>query len=350
MSAQSIPDISVIIPVYRSGATLRELVDRLRQALDGSGRSYEIVFVDDGSPDESWQVLKELQAAHADRVVAVQLMRNFGQHNALMCGFHHARGRYLVTMDDDLQNPPEEIGKLLSRIEETGDDMVYGIPERRRHDWWRNIGSRLVLWFYRKVFSLPMDPSSYRIIRREAVQAILRYDLNFTIIDGLLAWNTRRIGHVTVEHHPRPSGRSGYSLGKLLLVAMNLFTNFSLLPLQLVSLAGLVASLGGFAVGTYYLVQYLFGAIDVPGFASIIVAILVLGGLQMLALGIIGEYLGRVHLNINRKPQYSVREVLGPAAAATTRGQGLHGGQDSPATTEDQTPQPESPRTPDPSP
>jgi len=194
------------------------------------------------------------------------------------------------------------------------------VPDARKHRRWRNLGSALVTAFYRLVFKTKVQTSAFRIMRREVVEAILSYNLNYTYIDGLLAWNTQRIGQVTVEHHPRANGRSGYSLGKLLVLAMNLFTNFSLLPLQLVTLAGFLASLGGFAAGAYYLAKYLFAQIAVPGYASTIIAILVLGGLQLLALGIIGEYIGRVHLNINRKPQYTVRQVLGGAIREASPG------------------------------
>ncbi|MEM2002747.1 MAG: hypothetical protein QXT77_08895, partial [Candidatus Methanomethylicaceae archaeon] len=155
-------------------------------------------------------------------------------------------------------------------------------------------------------------PSAFRIMRRQVVDAILSYDLNYTYIDGLLAWNTDRIAQIEVEHRPRKEGRSGYTFGKLFTLAMNLFTNFSLVPLQVVSVTGFMVAVGGFLLGFYYLLQRLLGGIAVPGWASIMVAVLVLGGLQMLSLGIIGEYLGRIHLNINKRPQYTIREVLAP--------------------------------------
>ena len=303
-------DLSVVIPVYLAGGSLRTLADRLFELLDATGLRNEVVLVDDASPDDSWDVAAEIHSAAPGRVTTIRLTRNFGQHNALMCGLRHARGKYIITMDDDLQHPPEEIPKLLEAIEGSGNDVVYGVPDARKHRGWRNLGSALVTAFYRLVFKSKVQPSAFRIMRREVVEAILSYDLNYTFIDGLLAWNTQRIGQVTVEHHPRRNGRSGYSLSKLLVLAMNLFTNFSLLPLQMVSLLGFLAALCGFGVGAYYLAQYLFAQIAVPGYASTIIAILVLGGLQLLALGILGEYLGRVHLNINRKPQYTVREVL----------------------------------------
>lgn len=281
--------------------------------LSAAGRSFEIIFVEDAGGDTSWDVVRELRKQHPDHIVAMQLMRNFGQHNAIMCGLRHARGSLIVTMDDDLQNPPEEIPKLVAAIEETGHDLIYGVPERKRHTRWRNLGSDAVLWFYETVFRTGVRPTSFRIMSRPLVEGILTYDLNYTYLDGLFAWNTQRIGAVTVEHQDRAIGRSGYSLRKLLLLAVNLFANFSLLPLQIVSVVGTLAALGGFMTGAFYLVKFLIDGIAVPGFASIIIAVLTLGGIQLLALGIMGEYLGRLHLNVNRKPQYAIREVLVPA-------------------------------------
>jgi polyisoprenyl-phosphate glycosyltransferase len=310
------PDVSVVVPVYRSSGTLAELHRRIGAALGGAGLGYEIIFVDDDSPDDSWSVLRRIQAEDPDRVIAMRLMRNSGQHNALMCGFRQARGRYVVTMDDDLQHPPEELPKLLAAIEAGGDDLVYGVPEDKRHAGWRNVGSHIVTKFYQLVFRTRVRPTALRVMRSKLVRATLSYDLNYTYIDGLLAWHTRRIGQVAVEHQPRAVGRSGYSPAKLLVLALNLFTNFSLLPLQTVSLAGMLAALGGLGLGFYYLVLSLFAQIAVPGYASTIVAILVLGGLQMLALGVLGEYVGRLHLNVNRKPQYTVRSVRRRGARA----------------------------------
>jgi undecaprenyl-phosphate 4-deoxy-4-formamido-L-arabinose transferase len=213
-------------------------------------------------------------------------------------------------MDDDLQNPPEEIPKLIKALEGGDYDLVYGEYGDKRHSGWRNLGSGVVNAFYRTVFRNGVTVTSFRIIRRPLLEAIFPYNLNFTFVDGLLAWNTQRIGQVPVEHRPRPEGRSGYSLTKLTLLALNLFTNFSLLPLQMVSLLGLGTAVFGLAVAVYYVIQFFLSNIQVPGYASTIVAILVLGGVQLLALGIMGEYLGRLHLNVNRKPQYVVRQTL----------------------------------------
>jgi len=305
------PDLSVVIPLYRSAETLPVLVARLRAALDALGRSWEIVLVDDGSPDETWSVLGGILGQSAEGVLAIRLMRNYGQHNALMCGFRHATGDVIVTMDDDLQNPPEEIPKLLRVLDETGADVVYGLYDSKKQRRWRNAGSSVVNAFYRLVFRPGVTVSSFRAIRRPLLACILRYDLNFTFIDGLLAWNTQKIAQAQVAHVPRAVGQSGYSLARLMTLAFNLLTNFSLLPLQAVTLVGLLLAGAGFVTGMLFLVLYFRGEILVPGFASTITAILVLGGAQLIALGIFGEYLGRLHLNVNRKPQYAERERLG---------------------------------------
>jgi glycosyltransferase involved in cell wall biosynthesis len=318
-------DLSIVIPVYRSADMLPALVRRLMPVLEASGLRYEVVFVEDGSPDDSWRVISALQADHADRIVAIQLMRNFGQHNALMCGFRHARGDLVITMDDDLQNPPEEIPKLLAAIRADGFDLVYGTYGEKKHSGWRNAGSSLVNAFYRLTFRTDVTITSFRILRRQLLECIFSYNLNFTFIDGLLAWNTQRIGDVPVEHHVRAASRSGYNPLKLLSLAFNLFTNFSLMPLQLISFCGLASAVGGLLVAAIYLVLYLTHRILLPGYASTIIAILVFGGLQLLALGIMGEYLGRLHINVNRKPQYVEREVLGSTPVPTrSPGGGSH--------------------------
>lgn len=310
--------VSVVIPVYNSTATLRPLIERLIAVLEGLDRSFEIVCVDDGSRDDSWGLLCQLQREHPDQIVAIQLMRNFGQHNALMCGFRHTQGRFVVTLDDDLQHPPEELSKLLDAIETSDCDLIYGNADRRQHRAWRNLGSWLVNTAYRAMFRTRVTISSFRIMRRELLAAIFPYTLNYAFVDGLLAWNTQRIGEVTVEHHPRQAGRTGYSLSKLVVLALNLITNFSLLPLQVVSLVGFVTATAGLATGGYYVVRYIQDSVSMPGYASTIVSILVLGGVQLLSLGIIGEYLGRLHLNVNRKPQYTIRAVSGAETPADT--------------------------------
>ena len=308
--------ISVVIPVYGSSATLRNLADRLFIVLRQIGKPYEIVFVDDGSPDDSWGVLEDLYGSWSEHIVAIRLMRNYGQHNALMCGFRQAAGKYIVTMDDDLQHPPEEIPQLLNAIQELELDLVYGCYKKKEHNAFRNLALTMISMFYRTVFDSAIKTSSFRVMTKELMESILSYSLNFTFIDGLLAWNTQRIGEVTVNHRKSATGRSRYSFRKLVVLAFNMLTNFSLIPLQIMSAVGVIVAGGGFFTALYYLYQHLSSGIPVPGFASIIVSVLVLGGLQLLALGIMGEYLGRLHLNVNRKPQYTVRQTLSTSSKA----------------------------------
>jgi glycosyltransferase involved in cell wall biosynthesis len=305
-------DLSVVVPVYNSATTLDRLLNRLSETLEAITQSYEIILIDDGSRDDSWEVIQALRLTYGDHLVSSQLMRNYGQHNALMCGLRIARGEYVVTMDDDLQNPPEEIPRLLAHIKKHGLDLVYGCPSSRTHAAWRNLGSTIVWHFYRTVFHNPVTPTPFRIMHHHLAESAMFYDLNFTYLDGLLAWCTSRIGGVEVGHHARAQGTSGYSLGKLLVLALNLYTNFSLIPLQVVSGLGFVTAATGFAVGIYYLLQFLASSIAVPGYASTIIAILILGGAQLVALGVLGEYLGRLHLNVNRKPQYVIRHLERP--------------------------------------
>ncbi|KFB70966.1 MAG: Undecaprenyl-phosphate 4-deoxy-4-formamido-L-arabinose transferase [Candidatus Accumulibacter phosphatis] len=311
-------DLSVVVPVYNSAGTLPALLERLTLVLEGITPRYEIILVDDGSRDDSWGVIQSLTEIYGERLLGVQLMRNYGQHNTLMCGLGLARGAYVVTMDDDLQNPPEEIANMLDYIRLEGLDLVYGCPDHRSHAKWRNLGASVVWRFYRTVFRNPVTPTPFRIMRHQLARSVLFYDLNFTYLDGLLAWCTSRIGGVTVKHHARPRGRSGYSLTKLIGLALNLYTNFSLIPLQTVSVLGFATASAGFLVGLYYLVQFLASNIAIPGYASTIIAILLLGGAQLLALGVIGEYLGRLHLNVNRKPQYVIRQVTSSTSFASS--------------------------------
>ena len=301
--------ISVVIPVYNSAQTLRELTERLEKVLrDLVGKSYEIVFVNDGSADSSWDLLKNIASTN-DKIVAVNLTRNFGQHNALMCGFLYAQGEFIITLDDDLQNPPEEIPKLFKEIH-TGYDVVYGIFGSKQHSRFRNLGSALIQFVYRKTFNVDVRISSFRIMKRHIVHRILSYERSFTFIDGLISWFTASIGNVYVEHQERKIGSSGYSLHRLIVLALNMMTNFSIALVQVASLVGLTFAFTGFAFGIYFLCKKIFLGIPVSGFASTIVAITIFSGVQLLTLGILGEYIGRIHINVSKRPQYAIRNIV----------------------------------------
>ena len=302
-------DLSVVIPVYNSSQTLFELVERLEKVLkEIVNNKYEIVFVNDGSTDSSWDLLKKLASSN-DKIIAINLTRNFGQHNALMCGFSMAHGKYLITLDDDLQNPPEEIPKLFNEIQ-NGYDVVYGIYDTKKHTKFRNLGSNIIQFFYCKVFNINIRLTSFRIMKRETVQFLLSYERSFTFIDGIIAWYTKKIKNVIVRHQNRKIGDSGYSLKKLIILALNMITNFSLVPLQIASLTGLFFSFVGFIFGSFFLIKKMFFGIPVSGFASTIVAITIFSGVQLLTMGVLGEYVGRIHINVNKRPQYAIRDIV----------------------------------------
>jgi len=302
--------LSVVIPVYNSETTLNELKDRLVGVLckhNGVGQ-FEIIFVNDGSQDSSWTLLKEMAKCNPN-LVSINLMRNFGQHNAIMCGLSHAKGEYIITMDDDLQNPPEEIPKLLNEIT-NGYDVVYGIYQEKKHHFFRNIGSECVQFIYRKTFNAKTKLTSFRIMHREVVERLLSYEKSFTFIDGLISWYTTKIGAIIVRHDSRKIGKSGYSLKKLIILALNLMTNFCIAPLQIATAIGVLFALLGFIFGMFFVVKKIFWGIPVSGFTALIVTVTVFSGVQLLTVGMLGEYIGRIHINVNNRPQYAVRELI----------------------------------------
>lgn len=297
---------SVVIPVFNSSRTLPELMARLKKVLSSLHQSFEIILVDDSSRDNSWDILRELKKGDPQLGI-IRLSHNFGQHNAIMCGFHFCRGEYLITIDDDLQIPPEEIPKLIAKAAE-GYDVVYGIFEKKRHNWMKNFGSAFINWYYRKIFTADNKISAFRLISRPIVQKIIKYDKNFPYIDGLISWHTRAVGEVVVRHAFRREGRSGYTIGKILKLAFNMITNFSAFPIRLASLTGIMFSFLGFLLGVYFFIKSFVTNIPVTGYASLIVAVTIFAGAQLLTIGIIGEYIARVHLNINQQPQYVIKE------------------------------------------
>lgn len=301
--------VSVIIPVYNSESSLEELFSRLTGTLtENVGPHYELVLVNDGSKDNSWNKLRSLAANH-DNTIAINLTRNFGQHNAIMCGFQHASGQLVVTIDDDLQIPPEEISKLLGAMN-PDTDVVYGIYEHKKHSAFRNMGSAFVQFIYRKAFKMDIRITSFRLIRKEIIDLMLSYEKSFTYIDGLLCWFSSQMTTVKVEHHERKEGKSGYSLSRLILLAFNMLTNFSIVPLQIATLVGLLFSLSGFGFGTFILLKKLLFGINVSGFASMIVSVAIFAGVQLMTIGILGEYIGRIHINVSKRPQFAIRNIV----------------------------------------
>ncbi|MET0319721.1 MAG: glycosyltransferase family 2 protein [Duganella sp.] len=319
MPADAAPALSFVIPVYGSERVLPELVARLAAMVAGlpaHRRACEVIFVCDSSPDRSWAVIRELAAAHA-WVRGILLRMNAGQHNALMAGFAAARGDVVITMDDDLQHAPSDVPALLAELD-SGRDVVYARFVQRRHARWKIWGSRL----NDKVAGYLMDKpaglylSPFRAMRAAIVRDILRYRGPYVYVDGLVLSMTRNIGAVEVRHHARFAGDSGYSLKKSISLWLKMATSFSIVPLRLTSFAGLVLAGVGFVLAILLVIQkFTLDAMPI-GWSSLIVTILIIGGMQLVGLGMLGEYLGRVLLTLNSRPQYVVGDTVGLAAPA----------------------------------
>lgn len=305
------PDVSIVIPVYRSASILPTLAARLQEVLDlhlGAGR-YETILVHDHGPDDSWKVITEL-ARDRPWLRGIDLRRNSGQHNALMAGIGQARGRHIVTMDDDLQHNPEDIPRILQALESA--DLCYVQFESRQHATWKRLGSAFNDWVATRLLNKPrgLYLSPFRGFRAGVRDEAVRYRGPFVYLDGLLLQSTDNITTITARHHAREDGQSGYSLGKSIALWLQMATSFSIVPLRLVSMAGMAASLVAFAFAALILVRKLMMPEMAVGWASLIVAILFMGGLQLLALGAIGEYVGRVLLNVNQRPQYVIGDTV----------------------------------------
>ena len=301
------PTISVVIPVYGSQQTLAELMDRLQAVLEDASRSWEVILVNDGSRDQSWSVIQELADRHS-AVRGLDLMRNYGQHNALLAGIRAARNEVIVTLDDDLQHPPEEIPQLLAKLDE-GYDVVYGTPQQEQHGLWRDLASRVTKLALQASMGVEVarKVSAYRAFRAQVRGGFVHYQGPHASLDVLLTWATSRFAAVPVRHEPRKAGASNYTFRKLLVHAVNMVTGFSVLPLQLASLMGFGFTFFGLLVLIYVLSRYFLEGGSVAGFPFLASIIAIFSGAQLLTLGIFGEYLARMHFRLMDKPTYVVR-------------------------------------------
>lgn len=311
--------ISFVIPCYKSALTIEKVVEEIDQTMVKLGRyEHEIILVNDCSPDDTFSVLRRL-AEERSHICAVNLAKNFGQHGALMAGFHQVRGEILVCLDDDGQTPADEVGKLLDRIEE-GDDVVYASYEDKKHSSFRNFGSFVNEKMLQFLLGKPKDlyVSSYFAARRFIVDEMLKYENAFPYVIGLVLRSTKRISNVPVKHREREIGRSGYTLGKLLALWFNGFTAFSTKPLRIATIVGCLCAFSGFLYGLYTILKKFINPAVPLGFSSLMSAVLFIGGMMMLMLGLIGEYIGRMYICMNNAPQFVVRDLIPVGGAEET--------------------------------
>jgi glycosyltransferase involved in cell wall biosynthesis len=305
------PVVSVVVPVYRSADILPMLVDRIAEALGDAATAgkFEIVLVCDASPDKSWDVIEALAHEHAF-VRGVCLRRNTGQHNATMAGLHFAAGTFIAIIDDDLQHPPEAIPRMLAELER-GFDVCYTRYVHRQHAIWKRFGS----WINDVCAGLLLDKprglylSSFKALRREIAVEIIKYDGPYAYVDGLILDVTQSISAIDVEHQKRASGRGNYTLRRSLSLWLKMATSFSVFPLRVMSLLGAVVGVLSVCLIAYVVVAKLLNPAISAGWASLVATMLLVGGLQLIGMGLLGEYLGRAYLKLNRKPQFVIRDL-----------------------------------------
>ena len=302
-------ELSIVVPVYRSAECLPELARRVQQALDGHIGTYELILVNDASPDASWRAIAALVNTYPF-VVGLNLRKNVGQDNAIMAGLHHAKGATVVIMDDDLQHDPADV-PALARALGVEFDVAYATFEHKHQALWKNMGSWLNGRLATVVLGKPKDVylSPFKAIRREIVDEIVKYDGPFTYVDGIIFGITSQITQVKATHHTRFAGQSNYSLVRSIAVWLKLATGFSVIPLRVTTLIGGVISLFSFLMALFFVIQALVLSRSPEGYPSLIVSVFFLGGIQLMGLGAVGEYVGRIFLTQNKLPQFTVKDV-----------------------------------------
>ena len=303
--------ISFVIPCYRSAQTISRVVEEIDNTMNSlSAYDYEIILVNDGSPDNTYEVIRSLCTQRKD-ICGINLAKNFGQHAALMAGFRYAHGDVVVCLDDDGQTPAGEVGKLLAKIEE-GYDVVYAKYTHKQHSGFRNFGSKVNEFMTRVMLGKPKELylSSYFAAKKFVVKEMLRYTNPYPYVIGLVLRTTKNITNVEVTHRQRESGTSGYTFGKLLGLWFNGFTAFSIKPLRIATVIGCTAACGGFLYGIYTVIKKFINPNVPVGFSAMMAMLVFLGGMIMLMLGLIGEYIGRIYISLNDSPQYVIKECL----------------------------------------
>ena len=303
--------ISFVIPCYRSEKTLPDVIDEIKTTMAEIGHEYEIILVNDSSPDKTFEVIKQL-ANENDNILGIDLAKNFGQHCALMAGMRHSSGDVVVCLDDDGQTPANEVGKLLDKLDE-GYDVCYASYGKKQHSGFRNFGSKVNELMTRIMLGKPKElkVSSYFAAKRFIVDDMLRYEQSYAYVIGLVLRATKNVANVEVNHRARSVGESGYTLAKLFSLWFNGFTAFSIKPLRIATGIGCFCACSGFLYGIYTIIKKLV-LVDVQaGFSALMSVLVFIGGMIMLMLGLIGEYIGRIYICMNNSPQYVIREKVG---------------------------------------
>jgi len=309
MNKIKIPDYSIVVPVYNSYESLEELFQRIEQTMNKLEKSFEVLFVDDDSSDASWDKLELIQRTNPDTVTAIRLARNFGQHNATICGITQASGEFIITIDDDLQNPPEEISKLINTMHDSDADLVYGIYSQKQHSFARNLGSSALKASSRRILRTKGNGSSFRLMKSSLGKCLLNHQLNFIFIDELFNWYTNHIEFVMVEHHKRPYQKSTYTSHLLISMFSNLVIYYTVIPLRMMVYGGFISSFLSLLTGLVFIYRKLMHHVPL-GFTALIVAILFSTSIILLSLGVIGEYLRRIYMVQNRKPSFAIKTLL----------------------------------------
>lgn len=309
------PTLSVVIPVYRGAQSLPELVAQLQAVLPTLTPAYEMILVEDDGGDNSWEVIQALSAQYPT-VSGYKMMRNYGQHNALLCGIRAAQHDVIVTMDDDLQHPPDQIAVLLEKLAE-GVDVVYGKPDKEQHTLFRGLASQVTKLVLQNAMGADTarSISAFRAFRTHLRDAFANYQGPTVNIDVLLTWGTTRFTAVTVRHEARRYGASNYTFRKLVVHSLNMVTGFSTLPLQIASMLGITMTGFGLLVLVYVIGRYVLEGSPVEGFPFTASIIAIFSGAQLFAIGIIGEYLARMYFRLMNRPAYTVRESVSTAEA-----------------------------------
>ena len=303
--------VSFVIPCYRSENTLGGVIEEINSTMKGDTEyDYEIILVNDGSPDNTWGKIKEIASREPDLITGINFAKNFGQHAAIMAGLNNAKGDVVVCLDDDGQTPANEVHKLLKALDD-GADVAYARYGRKQHSLFRNFGTFMNEWMATVMLGKPKElyVSSYFAARRFVVDEMVKYTGSYAYVIGLVLRTTKNIVNVDVNHRKREVGESGYSLGKLFALWINGFTAFSIKPLRIATASGVIFALLGFLYGIYTIIKKFIHPLEYMGFAALMSAVIFMGGMIMIMLGMIGEYLGRVYISQNENPQFVIRET-----------------------------------------